>query len=98
MNGATLPNCSTAITRSIITGRRGTHASTGCRGASRRLDGFTYADRFGDMATRSYTVCATAYAALSNGMDSSSPKRHLGARLDVLSTSREREGVHHEQA
>lgn len=34
----------------------------------------------------------------SNGMDSSSPKRHLGARLEVLITSNEREGVHYEQA
>ena len=34
----------------------------------------------------------------SNGMDSSSPKRHLGARLVVLSTSQQRKGVHHEQA
>jgi hypothetical protein len=33
-----------------------------------------------------------------NGMDSSSPKRHLGARLEVLITSHEREGVHYEQA
>jgi len=33
-----------------------------------------------------------------NGMDSSSPKRHRGARLEVLITSQQRKGVHHEQA
>jgi hypothetical protein len=35
-------------------------------------------------------------ATQSNGMDSSSPKRHLGAKLEVSSTSEQKEGVHHE--
>ncbi len=30
----------------------------------------------------------------SNGMDSSSLSRHLGARLELLMTSRKEEGVH----
>jgi hypothetical protein len=32
----------------------------------------------------------------SNGMDSSSSQRHLCAKLELLSTSEQKEGVHHE--
>jgi hypothetical protein len=32
----------------------------------------------------------------SNGMDSSSPKRHLSAKLVSVTTSRRKRGVHHE--
>ena len=51
-----------------------------------------------------FSVCAGSHCVkraawtYTNGMDSSSPKRHPGARLEVLITSHEREGVHHEQA
>jgi hypothetical protein len=37
--------------------------------------------------------CAVHQSA-SNGMDSSSLSRHLGARLELLMTSRKEEGVH----
>ena len=42
--------------------------------------------------------CEGRQCRITNGMDSSSPKQHLGARLEVLLTSHEREGVHYEQA
>src|SRR5215471_3410805 len=45
---------------------------------------------------RSESVTRRRRSPRSNGMDPSSPERHRGARLEVSSTSRRREEVHHE--